>query len=439
MSKSKQQATKNIDAMLSDSDSEEVVAKKPVTKAVTKKPVVSDSDSDSSEVEILKNKTKRPVESKKEEKTSALPKAKAAPKKVDSDSDDSSSEEVVKKPVAKKSPVKAVKAAPKKVDSDSDDSSSEEVVKKPVAKKSPVKAVKAAPKKVDSDSDDSSSEEVVKKPAAKSAPKKVESDSEEESDEPVVQKKPVAKAVAQESNSGCKELFVKNLSWNTDENKLGEFFGKFGEVVNVKVLYDKMTGKARGLGFVEFGTRAEAQEAIDNASSLECDGRLLQVTFSDQKPERPQNGGFGGNNNQRGGDRNFGGNQRSNYDGERHTVFVGNLGFKTTEDSVKRFFSDCGNVVGIRIAKNEEGRSKGFCHVDFDSVEGLEKAKTKAGQQLDGREVRVDASAPRQPRGDFGGRGGRGAPRGRGGFPPKQSLAIKSNPNAVMTFDDDDD
>ena len=420
---SKAKATKNIDAMLSDSDSsEEVKPKKVATKAPAKKVVAKDSDDDSSsEVELLKNKSKRPVEAKKEEKTSALPKAKVAAKKVES-SDDESSEEV--KPKAKAAPVKV---AAKKVES-SDDESSEEV--KPKAKAAPVKV---AAKKVESSDEESSEEEakVVAKPTP--TPKAPESD--------------------------CAELFCKNLSWNTDENILGEFFGKYGEVTNVKVLYDKMTGKARGLAFVAFSSRAEAQKALDDAANLEIDNRLIQVSFSDQKPERPAFGApQGGNNRSFGGQNNYNQDrpQRSNFEGERHTAFVGNLGFKTNEGSVRKFFSDCGNVVDVRIAKNEEGRSKGFCHVDFDSSEAVEKAKTKAGQDLDGREIRVDSSTPRQGGGDRGGRGGfrggRGGDRGgrggfrggRGGFGgnpmdrAKKSGAIISNPNAVMTFDDDE-
>jgi len=414
---SKAKATKNIDAMLSsDESSEEVKPKaKVAAKAPVKKPVTKDSDDESSsEVELLKNKTKRPAE-------------------------------VAKKPAAK---------VTKKADSDSDESSEEVKPKAKVVAKAPAK-------KVASDSDDESSEEV--KPKAKVAAKKADSDSEDESEEtPKVVAKPAAKTSA--PTSDCAELFCKNLSWNTDENMLGEFFSKYGEVSNVKVLYDKMTGKARGLAFVAFNSRDQAQAALDDAANLTIDGRTLQVSFSDQKPERPQGGNqsFGGNNRDFGGNnRDFGGNNRreftprSDFQGERHTAFVGNLGFKTNEGSVRKFFSDCGNVVDVRIAKNEEGRSKGFCHVDFESADAVQSAMKKAGQELDGREIRVDASTPRQGGGNRGGRGGGfGGGRGRGGFGggrgrgggfggnpmdrAKKSGAIISNPNAVMTFDDDE-
>jgi nucleolin len=434
---SKVKATKNIDELLSSSE-EEVQKKKTSKTAAKAKKVVESDESSEESVEFLKKKTERKGSNSKKANAAT---AKKPVKKVESSDDDSSSEEVVKK-----APVK--KAAPaKKVESSDDDSSSEEVVKKaPVKKVAPAKKVessdddssseevvkkapvkKAAPaKKVESSDDDSSSEEVVKKaPVKKAAPaKKVESSDEESSEEEVVTKKaapakkaessdeeesiefkPQPKVAHAEPESDCTELFVKNLPWSADENKLYEFFGNYGTVNNVKVLYDKMTGKARGLAFVEFSSRDEAKKAITDAANLMIDGRNLQVSFSDQKPQGNNNngfqrqGGFGGNQGGYGG--NQGGFQKKNFDGERFTAFVGNLGFKTTEAAVGAFFKDCGNVLDVRIAKNpEDGRSKGYAHVDFDSNEAVQNAMKKAGQSLDGRDVRVDASTPRQGGGD---------------------------------------
>jgi len=209
-----------------------------------------------------------------------------------------------------------------------------------------------------------------------------------------------------------------------------------------------MTQKPRGLGFIEFSTREEAQAALNDADNLNLDGRLIQCTFSDEKPERTgpaQN--KGGYQAQNGNGRSF---PKSDYQGEKHTAFVGNLSFKASDHSVTKFFQSCGNVVGVRIAKNEEGKNKGFCHVDFDSAEALQSALKLAGQQLDGREIRVDASVPREggQRGGFGGGRGRGGfGGGRGGRPQygnpmdraKKSGGLSvANSNAVKTFDDDE-
>lgn len=54
-------------------------------------------------------------------------------------------------------------------------------------------------------------------------------------------------------------------------------------------------------------------------------------------------------------DRPFGNDNRSSG-GQRYTVFVGNLGFKTSENSIRSFFKDCGNIDSVRIAKDADGK-----------------------------------------------------------------------------------
>lgn len=44
----------------------------------------------------------------------------------------------------------------------------------------------------------------------------------------------------------------------------------------------------------------------------------------------------------------------------RYTLFVGNLNYKTTEESLEKFFQDCGGVISVRIGRGQGGRSKGF-------------------------------------------------------------------------------
>jgi nucleolin len=273
------------------------------------------------------------------------------------------------------------------------DESSEEVVQK-----------KKAPQKRKQSSDSESDQPKKTVPAKKSAKK----DSDEESSE-VVTKKPQHTKKTEDDGETHSELFVKNLSWQSTEDSVYEYFAKFGTVTTVKLLTDKMTGKPKGIGFVAFENRADAKKALENIGDI--DGRTPTCSWSNDKS------GIGAPRT--GGDRpsNSGGQS-----GDNHTIFVGNLGFNTNEQSIKKFFSRAGNIVGVRIAKHEDGKAKGFCHVDFDSSDAVQTAITYAGQDLDGREVRVDASQPRQNRdsgfggGRGGGRGGFGGGRGRGGF-----------------------
>ena len=100
------------------------------------------------------------------------------------------------------------------------------------------------------------------------------------------------------------------------------------------------------------------------------------------------------------------------------TIFIGGLSYQSTKESVEAFFSRCGRVQAVRIALNEDGRPRGFAHVEFDSEDAVAKAVALSGQQLDGRNIRVDVaesrSGGRPSRGGFP--GSRGPPRGRGSF-----------------------
>lgn len=89
------------------------------------------------------------------------------------------------------------------------------------------------------------------------------------------------------------------------------------------------------------------------------------------------------------------------------------MGFRTGEDAIYQFFGEVGTVTQVRIAQGEDGRPRGFAHVEFDSAETAKKAMEYNGYDLDGRAVRLDLSASRSG----GSRGGRGGDRGgRGGF-----------------------
>lgn len=93
----------------------------------------------------------------------------------------------------------------------------------------------------------------------------------------------------------AKKLFVGNLSWNTTDDSLRNFFSQFGTVVSAQTISDRMTGKKRGFGFVEFATDEEAERAMHEADGKELDGRNIAVKEAQERQDRgPRN--FGGNN-----------------------------------------------------------------------------------------------------------------------------------------------
>ena len=97
-------------------------------------------------------------------------------------------------------------------------------------------------------------------------------------------------------------LFVGNLSYQTGENDLQDYFAQAGAVTSVNLMLDKMTGKSRGFAFVEYGSAEEAQKAIDSFHNKEFQGRAITVNVARPREERPARFG-GGNRDSRGGER----------------------------------------------------------------------------------------------------------------------------------------
>ena len=65
-----------------------------------------------------------------------------------------------------------------------------------------------------------------------------------------------------------KKLYVGNLSYSIRDNDLEQAFGEFGAVASAKVMMERETGRSKGFGFVEMGTDAEAQAAIEGLNGL---------------------------------------------------------------------------------------------------------------------------------------------------------------------------
>ena len=95
------------------------------------------------------------------------------------------------------------------------------------------------------------------------------------------------------------KLYVGNLPFSATENEIEVAFGEFGTVQSVKLITDRDTGRPRGFGFVEMGSDAEAQAAIDALHGKDMGGRALTVNVA--KPRENRGGGGGGRGGYGGG------------------------------------------------------------------------------------------------------------------------------------------
>jgi RNA recognition motif-containing protein len=89
-------------------------------------------------------------------------------------------------------------------------------------------------------------------------------------------------------------LYVGNLSYNVTEAELREAFAEGGKnVVEVKIVLDRDTGRPRGFAFVEMGSDQEAAQAIETLTGREIQGRPINVSEARERAPRG-GGGFGG-------------------------------------------------------------------------------------------------------------------------------------------------
>ena len=99
------------------------------------------------------------------------------------------------------------------------------------------------------------------------------------------------------------KLYVGNRPYSFRDGDLEQAFSQFGTVASAKVMMERDTGRSKGFGFVEMGSPAEAQAAIQAMNGQQQGGRALVVNEARPMEPRSGGGGFGGG----GGGRGFGG------------------------------------------------------------------------------------------------------------------------------------
>ena len=91
------------------------------------------------------------------------------------------------------------------------------------------------------------------------------------------------------------KLYVGNLPYTVRDEDLQQSFSEFGSVTSAKVMMERDTGRSKGFGFVEMGSDAEAQAAVEGMNGQSLGGRSLVVNEARPMEARPpRTGGFGG-------------------------------------------------------------------------------------------------------------------------------------------------
>lgn len=102
----------------------------------------------------------------------------------------------------------------------------------------------------------------------------------------------------------AKKLFVAGLDFSMSDDQLRDLFAAFGTVESAQIATDRGTNRSKGFGFVEMGSDAEAEAAINGLNGKDINGRALVVNEARPREDRPQrsfNGRSGGGDRSRSG------------------------------------------------------------------------------------------------------------------------------------------
>lgn len=91
-------------------------------------------------------------------------------------------------------------------------------------------------------------------------------------------------------------LYVGNLSFGSSQDSLRDAFAVHGEVVDVHLVADRVTGQSRGFGFVTMGSREQAESAMAAMNGSDLDGRALKVNEAEERPRGAGGGSTRGKN-----------------------------------------------------------------------------------------------------------------------------------------------
>jgi RNA recognition motif-containing protein len=127
------------------------------------------------------------------------------------------------------------------------------------------------------------------------------------------------------------KLYVGNLAYSVRDDALHQAFSQYGTVTSAKVMMDRDTGRSKGFGFVEMGSDAEAQSAINGMNGQPLEGRAVVVNEARPREDRGFGGGGGGGRGGYGGGGGGGGGyggggSRGPYGGGRSPYGTGGRG-----------------------------------------------------------------------------------------------------------------
>lgn len=199
------------------------------------------------------------------------------------------------------------------------------------------------------------------------------------------------------------KLFIGGISWETTEDRLKDYFKRFGEVVEAVIMKDRTTRRARGFGFVVFADPAIADRVVLDKHTI--DGRTVEAKKAIPRDDQQHM------------------NRNSNIahappsQARTKKIFVGGLAPTVTENDFRKYFEQFGTITDVVVMYDHSTqRPRGFGFITYDSEDAVDKVLQKNFHDLNGKMVEVKRAVPKElspspartPIGVFGVAGNRG-------------------------------
>lgn len=170
-------------------------------------------------------------------------------------------------------------------------------------------------------------------------------------------------------------IFVQQLAARLRTKELIAFFEKVGPVKEAQIVKDRVSGRSKGVGYVEFKDESSVAPAIQLTGQ-----KLLGIPIIAQLTEAEKNRQA----------RNTEASSSNKHSAPFHRLYVGNIHFSIDESDLQSVFEPFGELEFVQLQKDETGRSRGYGFVQFrDPNQAREALEKMNGYDLGGRAIRV--------------------------------------------------
>lgn len=172
------------------------------------------------------------------------------------------------------------------------------------------------------------------------------------------------------SDSAPGKLFVGGLSWQTNQDRLREYFGQFGTVTDVLVMKDPITQRSRGFGFITF-SNPDAVDRVLSVPSHCLDGKKIDPKHATPKSKSKAN--------------------------KTKKIFVGGVSQETSAEEVKAYFNQFGKVdEAVMLMDQQTKRHRGFGFVTFENEETVDRVCEIHFHTIKNKKVECKKAQPKE-------------------------------------------